>query len=100
MSAIRATWTNGQIIPDCPVDWPEGARLLVEPDLTAGGSIGVSEEECSNTPEAIADWLRWSNSLEPLIITPEEEADAEAWMRKVNEYDIANMDKGIEDLFR
>ena len=69
MSAIRATWRNGQIVPDGPVDWPEGSRLLVEPEAVEG-----SEEGWLNTPKAIADWLKWCDSLQPLIFTPEEEA--------------------------
>jgi hypothetical protein len=100
MSAIRATWRNGQIVPDGPVDWPEGSRLLVEPDPTSADAIEGSEEGWSNTPEAIADWLKWCDSLQPLIFTPEEEAAAEAWLRKLNEYGSASMDKGIEDVFR
>ncbi len=40
MNAIRATWTNGQIVPAEPVDWPEGAQLLVEP-VPAGEKIGL-----------------------------------------------------------
>jgi hypothetical protein len=31
MKTIKATWTNGQIVPAEPVDWPEGAQLRVEP---------------------------------------------------------------------
>jgi hypothetical protein len=27
MNAIKATWTNGQILPAEPVDWPEGSEL-------------------------------------------------------------------------
>jgi hypothetical protein len=83
MSAIRATWKNGRIIPDDPVDWPEGARLLIEPD--PAGSLEVSDDAWSNTPEAIAEWLKWCDSVQPLIVSPEEEADAEAWLREAGE---------------
>ena len=31
MNAIRATWTNGQILPNEPVAWPEGTKLFIEP---------------------------------------------------------------------
>jgi hypothetical protein len=30
MNAIKAIWTNGNIVPAEPVDWPEGTQLLVE----------------------------------------------------------------------
>ena len=29
MNAIKATWKNGQIIPEEPVTWREGSRLVV-----------------------------------------------------------------------
>jgi hypothetical protein len=58
------------------------------------------EEGWDNSPEGIAPWLKWYDSLQPLIFTPEEEADTEAWLKKMNEHSSANSDKGIEDLFR
>ena len=100
MEAIRATWKNGQIVPDTPVDWPEGCRLRVEPDTEQAETSEMREEAWSNTPEAIADWLAWYDSLEPLIFTPDERADLAAWRRQVKEYTIANMHKDIEGLFQ
>jgi hypothetical protein len=34
----------------------------------------MREEDWQDTPEAIAAWLRWYDSLEPLQFTPQEEA--------------------------
>jgi predicted DNA-binding antitoxin AbrB/MazE fold protein len=95
---IHATWINGRIVPDDPVDLPEGCRLRVEvePELAESGMIGISEEDWPRSPEAIAEWLDWYDSLEPLVFTPEEEADLMQWRQKVKEYTIANMHKGIE----
>jgi hypothetical protein len=98
VEVIRATWKIGQIVPDGPVDWPEGCRLLVEPELVDAKAIGVGEAEWSNSPEAISDWLAWYDSLEPLEITSDEAADLADWRQKVKEYTIANMHKGIEGL--
>lgn len=33
MNAIKATWTNGQILPSEPVVWPEGTELVIEPAM-------------------------------------------------------------------
>lgn len=99
MSAIKATWKNRQIVPDEEVNWPEGCRLLVEP-VTEEETLGIREEDWSNTPEAITDWLKWYDSLQPLLLTPAEEADAEAWMRKMNDYSLAKLDQGAEDIFQ
>jgi len=82
MSAIQATFKNGQIVPDGPTDWPEGCRLKVEP-LTSQAETGTGDEP--ESPERIADWLRWYRSLEPLEFTPEEKADLAAWRQKIKE---------------
>jgi hypothetical protein len=37
--------------------------------------------------------------VEPFDMTPEEEAKIEAERQKIKAYTIANMDKGIEELF-
>jgi hypothetical protein len=71
---IKATYHNGQIIPDDPVDWPEGQELIIQTRPTTG-EFGLTEEEQSNDPEAIEKWIQWYDSLEPLIMTPEEEAE-------------------------
>jgi hypothetical protein len=98
VQAVRATWKNGRIVPDVSVDWSEGCRLTIEPELVETCSLGEREEDWSNSPEAIADWLAWYDSLERLEFTPEERTDLAAWRQKVKEYAIANMHKGIEGL--
>jgi hypothetical protein len=98
VEVIRATWKDGRIVPDVPVDWPEGCRLLVEPEKMEASPIGVGDEDWSDSPAAISNWLAWYDSLEPLEFTPEETADLAEWHQKVKEYTIANMHKGIEGL--
>ena len=71
MHAIKAIWTNGQIIPAEPVDWPEGSALLVEPLLTSE-NIGLDESEWTDSPEALADWEAWIQTIKPLEYTDEE----------------------------
>src|SRR5437879_5604588 len=38
--------------------------------------------------------------VEPFDMTDEERAAADAWEKKVNDYTVANLNKGIEDVFR
>ena len=40
------------------------------------------DKDWDNSPEGIAAWMKWYESLEPLIFTPEEEADTAAWLKK------------------
>lgn len=98
MKSVAATWKNGQIHPDEPVDWPEGCRLSVEP-VEDGDCIGMREEEWSNSPEAIADWLRWYESLEPLEFTTMEEEGMASWRQKLKEHTISKVDRRVEGLF-
>ena len=64
MNAIKGTVKNGMIVPDQPVNWPEGRRVVIEP-VPEIETFGISEEDWSDSPEAIADWLKWYASLEP-----------------------------------
>jgi hypothetical protein len=96
MKAITATWQDGQIQPDEPADWPNGCRLRIEP---LDEAVGMREEDWSNTPEAIADWLKWYDALSPLEFTSEEETDLAAWREKIKQNSIANMSKRGEGVF-
>jgi hypothetical protein len=94
----KAIIRQGQVIVAKPIDLPDGTEVVVS--AIPPKSAGDFEEDWDNSPEGIAMWLKWYDSVEPLIFTPEEEADTEAWLKKMNDYSIVNMDKGIEDLFR
>jgi hypothetical protein len=45
VEVIRATWKNGRIVPDVPVDWPEGCRLTVEPEVVESTPFGVRDDD-------------------------------------------------------
>lgn len=88
MTAASGTYRKGKVILNEPVDWPEGTEVEV---IAAGEKIGLTEAEWPTTPEGIAQLLQRIAELEPLEITPEEEAEFQAWRRKVNEYGINKM---------
>ena len=89
---------QGQVIVAKPINLPDGTEVVVA--SCPPTSEDDFEESWDNSPEGIAAWLQWYDSLEPLIFTPEEEADTAAWLKKMNDYSSANMGNGIEDLFR
>ena len=97
MNAIKATWRNGQIVPLEPIDWPEGTEVLIEPQIEAE-TIGMREEDWPTTPEAIEKHLALMDQIEPLILTPEEEAawEADRKARKEYEKSIYQVD-GMDD---
>ena len=77
MGAIKAMIRNGRIEPDVPLDLPDGTAVTVLP-VDAADDMGDFEDGWDNSPEGIAAWLRWYDSLEPLIFTAEER---DAWKR-------------------
>lgn len=89
MTTIKAPVKDGRLEVEEPIDLPDGTELLIPlpnvPNQT-------DETGWDNSPEGIADWLKWYDSLEPLTITVAEEADTEAKLKKINEYGIAKME--------
>jgi hypothetical protein len=101
MNAITGTWKNGQIVLDNPVSWPDACRVLIEP-VSECQTIGMREEDWQDTPEAIADWIRWYDSLEPLILTPEEQAEWDAVRKAQKEFEKSKFEeraKRVEGYF-
>jgi hypothetical protein len=98
MHAINATWINGQIVPAEPVDWPEGSKLIVEPVSRAAEKIGLDESEWDDSPEAIADWVAWVDTIQPMIWAEGEEEEYERWQAKVKEYNLKAVRKQMDEM--
>jgi len=98
VSSITGIWQSGQIVLDGVADWPDGCRVLIEPMLMEG-SWGLAEEQWQDSPEAVAAWIQWYESLEPLEITADERADATAWQREVQAYERGRADQRLKGLF-
>jgi hypothetical protein len=99
MNAIKATVKDGQVVVKVPADWPEGCEVIVEPlsnDTPAGG--GMREEDWPTTPEGIAALLKRWDELEPLEMTPEEEARWEAIRKEEKEREKARFVEDAERL--
>jgi hypothetical protein len=98
MTTIKATWTNGQIIPDGPVSWPEGCRLEVRAEQFAEIQF-LTEDEQADDPESIQNWIDELHQIPPLPMSPEEEAEMLAWRQKVKEANLEavrhQMEEGI-----
>jgi hypothetical protein len=101
VNAINATYLNGQIVLDEPVDWPEGKRLRVVP-TTEEETVGIREEDWPTDPEGIARHLALMDRIEPLEMTPEEEAEWQAARKAQKELEMATWEertRKIERLF-
>jgi hypothetical protein len=96
MSTIKATWKKGQVLLDTPANWPEGRRLVVSEDRMADTDF-MTEDEQSGDPQAIERWIAELEALEPLSMSPEEEADLAAWRKKVKEYSIEAVRRQMQE---
>jgi hypothetical protein len=96
MSTIKATWKNGQIIPDGPVSWPEGCRLVVREE-PPGHIAFLTEEEQGDDPAAIQQWIDELRALPPLSITPEQEAELLAWRQRMKEFNIEAVRRQMQE---
>src|SRR5688572_1467887 len=100
VNAIKGKYRNGQIILAQKADWPEDTEVLVEP-VASGPTIGMRDEDWPDSPEAIAEWIRWVDSLQP-VMTEEEDAAWRAALKEQREYDKSKFEersRRIERLF-
>lgn len=99
MSAIKAIVKDGRIELQAPPDWPDGTEVTIHPQL-AEDTFGIREEDWPETPDAIAEWLTWYDTLEPLIFTDEERVAWEANRQARKEWEKAHFNEHAEKLRR
>jgi hypothetical protein len=94
MSTIKAVLRNGRIETEEPLDLPEGTELLIPiPDR-----CGDEESAWDTSPEGIAAWLNWADSLLPLVRAEHEEAEAENWLKQCDRHAAQKLVKEVEGL--
>jgi hypothetical protein len=87
MNTVKATWKNGQIVPESPVNWHEGSHLLIH-EVPGTEIEFMTEEEQSDDPAAIERWIQEVRAIPALPLTPEEEAAMLTWFQKVREFNL------------
>jgi hypothetical protein len=97
MQAVRTTWINGKIVPDGPVDWPDGCRLTIDPEPSAS-FVGMTEDEQGDDAESITRWIAAFDAIPPLEMSPAEEAAWQAARTAQREFDVAKFDERAETL--
>lgn len=93
MSAIHGRVKNGKIELPAPADWPDGTEVVVRP---TDESVGMAEEDWPETAEEIEAWLRWYDTVQPLILTPEDEARIAAARKAHREFELSKWDEETE----
>jgi hypothetical protein len=99
VTAIKAIIKDRRLEFDVPADWPDGTEVVVKP-LRTEETLGIREEDWPETPEASAAWLKWYDSLEPLIFTDDERAAWEAARQERKVFEKAAFDQRAEKLRR
>lgn len=99
MPVVHATWKNGQIVPDEPVNWPDGARLVVDA-LSVNEISLVREDDWPTDAQSIAQHLVLMDQIEPFDMTPAEEAAWEAARRAQKLYEKDRFSEHANELQR
>lgn len=97
MSVITGTVKNGLIVLDEAANLPDGSRVVVHP-IESVETIGVSEAEWPDTPEAIADWIAWYDSLEAIELSAADEQALGAFRRRQKELGKSAFDERSDRL--
>jgi hypothetical protein len=97
MDAIKAIVKSGRLELAVPKDWPDGTEVVVSP-VVIEGMFGIREEDWPDTAEARAEWLRWYDSLDPLILTPADQAGWSAARQNQKEFEHSNFASRAEKL--
>jgi hypothetical protein len=95
---IKGVIRNGRVEDPEPINLPDGSEVTIT-GHAHGKFVGLSDNDRPMTPAEFAETLAAMAKVEPFDMTDEERASADAWEKKVNDYTIAGMDRGIEDVF-
>jgi hypothetical protein len=90
MDTVHGTYQGGRVELDAAVDWPEGVRVAITPTV---GDYGFPESNWPTTPEGIRQFLASLDEIEPLELTPEDEAEVAAAREEVRQAGIAAVRK-------
>jgi hypothetical protein len=94
----RGVIQHGRVEVAEPINLPDGTEVSLAISEPVATEID-RDEPWDHTAEGVADWLRWYDALQPLVMTAREEADAEAWMRQVNARGTAELIQSTAGLF-
>lgn len=90
---------HGRVEIEEPIDLPDGTKVSLAISELRETEVD-SDDSWDHSPAGIADWLSWYDSLQPLVITKREEAEAEDWLRQINSHGAANLSSSTLGLFQ
>lgn len=91
------TIQNGKVVSAEPIDLPDGTAVRI----TTPDKIESAEDDgWDNSPEGIEAWLKWMDSLKPLVFTEEEKKAWDAELQARKEWEKAHFDNEVAKLRR
>ncbi|MEK6256973.1 MAG: hypothetical protein AABP62_00010 [Planctomycetota bacterium] len=97
MSIVIGTVHEGRVHCDEVVEWPEGTRLRIEP-LPPTEVVGLRDEDWPCDPAGIQALLARMDTIQPLVTTPEDEANWLSALRDQRVLEAAGTDRRAEQL--
>lgn len=96
MSIMKAIWTNGQVVLEGHADWTEGRRLVVQEEILPRPEF-MTEDEQSDDPEAIQQWIDDLRAIPPVPENSVKESERQAWEEKMRLFNIEAVRKQFEE---
>lgn len=97
MNEITGTVKNGLVVLDDASGFVDGSRVVVLSVDSATG-IGLRESEWEDTPQAIADWIAWYDSLEPIETVESDEQAIAAFRQQQKQVGVSGFEERAERL--
>ena len=91
MREIEATIRDGQVVTEVPLNLPDGTIVKIQ---TPEEGVDIWE----NSPEGLKAWHAWFDSIEPVVFTPEEEAELAKYRAEQREWELAHFDERMDKL--
>jgi hypothetical protein len=96
---MKGVIRNGRVEVAEPINLPDGSEVTIAGQAN-GNCLAACDQDRPMSAAEIAVTLAAMTKVEPFDMSAEERANADAWEKKVNDYAIANVDRGLEDVFR
>jgi hypothetical protein len=82
---MAGKYSDGKVILDRPVDWPDGTSVQVlGPTTAAGIDVCVDGSSVNDTRAALDEWIAWFDSQSP-VFTADAVAQFEEDLRQMRE---------------
>jgi hypothetical protein len=96
MNAVRAVWKNGQILPEEPINWPEGSKLIVEPVVRPESNLGLTEADWHDDPASIAAWEAAVRIIEPPEYSDDERVELARFRKQSRQHNLEAVRRQME----